>query len=175
MVTGIFEIAQSFQHKRVKKTKKTQKKTKMNRNKQQTKTLGDKQFSPCFLVKTSSADVFTKKKKRLMFSSCSSVQVFRCLSVWGFGFWVCVCVCVLGVLVFNKGLMTFWKVKRVTREGAQKWPKFRGVKPDIFKMAAQKMAKIHYGVNRTSLKAVSRHLPMILRRPHQRLLTVSCT
>ena len=38
MVTGFFEIAQSFQHRTVKKTKKTQKKTKMNRNKQQRKT-----------------------------------------------------------------------------------------------------------------------------------------
>ena len=38
-------------------------------------------------------------------------------------------------------------VKRVTREGTPKWPKFnKGVKPDIFKRAAQKMAKILGGV-----------------------------
>ncbi len=41
------------------------------------------------------------------------------------GFWC------LGCL----GLMTFWKVKRVTREGGPKMAKIQyGVKPDIFKM-----------------------------------------
>ena len=51
----------------------------------------------------------------------SGVQVFRCSGVL-----------VFGVLV---GLMTFWKVKRVTREGAPKMAKIQDrVKSDIFKM-----------------------------------------
>ena len=56
--------------------------------------------------------------------------VFGCSSVLGvhvFSVFLCV-----GVFVFScsgrcssvkgSGLMTFWKVTRVTREGAQKWP-----------------------------------------------------
>ena len=67
--------------------------------------------------------------------------MFRCLGVLGLGF-RCLGVYGLGVLglgVLGVGvtclgcfgfwclrLMTFWKVKRVTREErAQKWPKFR--------------------------------------------------
>ena len=48
------------------------------------------------------------------------------------------------VLKVLKRLMTFWKVKRVTREGAPKWPKFR-VKLDIFQRAAQKRPKFSVG------------------------------
>ena len=66
--------------------------------------------------------------------------MFRCFGVWvwGSGFWVLVCRChVFGVfwVFWCSTLMTFWKVKRVTREGGQKMAKIQcGVKPDIFKI-----------------------------------------
>ena len=49
--------------------------------------------------------------------------------------------------------MTFWKVKRVTREGAQNWPQFNmGVNPDIFKRAAQKRPKFSVEENFNGVK-----------------------
>ena len=112
-VTGFFEIAQSFQHRTVKKTKKTEKKTKMNMNKQQRKTLGDKQYSPCFLLKTSPSPKNT------------AYAFFKGLGVCGLGVWVFRCLvfgCSLGVHVF----MTFRKIKRVTKEGGPKMAKIFG-------------------------------------------------
>ena len=89
-------------NKEQKKTKKnnTERKTKTNRNKTTKK-------DGCGTNKT----VCVHKN---MTSARLGVQAFRCSS--------------LQVLRWSgfrcSGLLTFWKVKRVTREGAQKWPKF---------------------------------------------------
>ena len=66
-------------------------------------------------------------------SGCLGVWVSGCLGVWVSGCLGVVWFRCLGVFrvfrlgVQDSGIMTFWKVKRETREEAQKWPKFNMV------------------------------------------------
>ena len=66
----------------------------------------DKQYSPCFLEKTSPAEGRRRFHKNTAYGPFrfSGVQVFRCSGVW-----------------------VFWKVKRETGERAPKWSKLKMV------------------------------------------------
>ena len=54
------------------------------------------------------------------------LQGFGVLRFWGFRVFGCFwCTCLVFRVFWVCEVMTFWKVNRVTKEGAPKWPKFR--------------------------------------------------
>ena len=115
--------------------------TRQTKIKQQRKTSGQTIQSVFFFFVKTSPGKRRRPNKNNAYARLG-VEVFRLLGVLGRGFGVFRCFGGVLVLKVNDIL----ERQRVTREGAQKWPKIQyGLKPDISQRAAQNGQKFGWG------------------------------